>query len=115
MYEGDGVRFSGQRAILTVRPTHIHVTLLDAGELRYKGTGLKTSNSVVQMTLVPGGFADGEVVGSQEKQLTFYGLGRSPSSLSFRADDVQFLGEGDKNEASYAVAPGHHKISIEPD
>ena len=120
-YRDENVLFKGKRGSLTIRPTHFDVVLYDAGELRYRGRGLKTDHGIAEFRIMPGAHVDGKVLGPNDKVLVFYGLGRGPRYLSFNVDGKEFNGEGDDKQAEYGVpadrhitATGLHTITIKP-
>jgi hypothetical protein len=117
-YNADGVYFKGRRGVLTVRKTHCDVLLFDGGVLRYRGTGVKTDHAMVQFRIAPGGYVEyGMVSGPQDKNLVFYGLGRSPSDLSFRIDGREYLADKDEETAGaikFGVRYGVHAITVHP-
>lgn len=113
-YEHDGLVFKGTRGIVTLRPTHFDVALFDAGEVRYQGRGVKTNHGMVRFTVMPGGFVSGQTSGPDHKRLTFYDLGRPPRRISYRVDGMEFLGDGDGEEAVFGTTGGAHTISIQP-
>ncbi|MFW6158936.1 MAG: hypothetical protein ACOC8E_06220 [Planctomycetota bacterium] len=108
------VRFSGTRGILTIRENHLDVVLLDGGEIRYRGKGIGCNEGMVKMRLAPGGFATGETSGRHDKRLHFYGLGKSPGSLRFSTDGMNYIATGSSDHAVYGVRHGSHTITVEP-
>ncbi len=120
-YQDDEVTFRGKRGILTVRPTHFDIVLFDGGEVRYKGTGVAIDFGPGQFRFAPGGFVDGEVSGREDKELTFYGLGRRHRRLEFRIDGQEYQGRSDARRIIYGVPAelhrhpdGRRSISIRP-
>jgi len=113
-YQDGTIYFKGKRGVLTIRPTHFDVVLFDTGDIRYKGKGVKTDHGSVRFTMAAGGFVKGETSGARNKELVFYGLGQSPSSLVFRTDGKEFLPGGSSSEAHYGVRHGQHTINIYP-
>ncbi|MFH1732105.1 MAG: hypothetical protein ABIF82_10715 [Planctomycetota bacterium] len=113
-YKHGGLTFKGTRGIVTIRPTHFGIALFDAGEVRYNGRGVKTSHGMVRFTVAPGGFVSGETSGPEEKRLTFYELGRSAGSVSYRVDGMEFLGDGSSRAAIYGVTGGFHTVTVKP-
>jgi hypothetical protein len=113
-YQSGDVQFKGQRGIVTIRPTHFDVALYDAGEIRYKGVGIRVDAGMATFRIAPGGFIDGEVRGPKPKRITLLGMGRSPRRLSYRVDSQEHLGKGDASEARYAVTHGLHSVNVTP-
>ncbi len=113
-YKNDTVAFKGKRGILTVRPTHFDVALFDAGEMLYRGAGVRTDAGTVAFRIAPNGYIDGEVRGPKPKWLTFLGIGLSPRNLSYRINGQEYIGKGNANEARYAVTHGLNSVNITP-
>jgi hypothetical protein len=111
----DGAYFKGTRGLLTLRPTHFDVVLLDAGKMLYKGKGVKINHGMARFRFMPNYYVDGEVSGMDDKWLTFYNLGRSMRSLSFKTDGVEFNPRGSSDRTRYGVKPGNHTVTIEPE
>ena len=113
-YKHGGLVFKGTRGIVTIRPTHFDVTLFAAGEVRYQGRGVKTDHGRVRLTIAPGGFVSGQISGPEEKRLTFYNLGWPLRRIAYRVDGMEYLGDGDAEEATLGATGGAHTISIQP-
>ncbi len=113
-YKHDGLVFKGTRGIVTTRPTYFDVALFAAGEARYRGRGIKVNHGRAQFTIAPNGFVLGRISGPDEKQLTFYNLGWSLRRIAYRVDGVEYLGDGDDEEAVLGAAAGSHAVSVRP-
>ena len=113
-YKHGDLVFKGTRGTVTIQPTHFDVALFAAGEVRYQGRGVKTDHGRVRFTIAPGGFVSGQMSGPEEKRLTFYNLGWPLRRIAYRVDGMEYLGDGDEEEAMFGTTAGPHTILIEP-